>query len=337
MIEAPSHHFKFQTQALGHLNKPPFVTGASYRGQADRGLDGMLELRTADAAYTFPVKAIGSYLSTGVLNDFLALAALVRKTQQENVLLVTHYVPRPTAELFISREINFVDVAGNMNLKLGKSHSWTAIGLRDKKPERQLTEAAEFTRAQLQFLFYAMDHPMLLRSARELAVQAGVSKSAFAELRTRFVDQGVLVPGDRGWMVSSPQAITAKLVRGYWQTLRPKLMIGRFRTPGAATRPGLLEQLHAQRDRIRYSVTGNAALELLEFPAPGPDTTFFVERWDEHMRYALVLEPNLEGPIVVLRAFGEMIFENKIGGHTIAPLSLITADATVATPSPQGD
>ena len=85
------------------------------------------------------------------------------------------------------------------------------------------------------------------------------SKSSIANLRSSFLDSE-LGEVDDDFRFCSPKEVLAKLVAGYAEVLRPKLILHRFRSPGTTTRQHLLEQLKAHRNSIRYSLTGNAAL-----------------------------------------------------------------------------
>jgi hypothetical protein len=320
---------KFESQALEKLGNLTFLTRLSYVQRPKTGpvTDRLLELETENGAYTLAVRAIGSYISQTKLDELLSLADRIRKTEQRDLLLLARYVPRSMAQLLISRGIYFVDLVGNTHLKLGTTCNWTVIGLADRKPERQVDGTHPFSRAELQFLFYAMDHmELILSPVRQLAVASGVSKSAIAQMLAHFMGIGLIVETDDGFGFHSLKDVFEKLMTGYVQVLRPKLLLHRYRIPGATTRQGLLKQLQAQSPSIRYSLTGYAALELLQVPAPGLDTTFFVADWNEYMQYSLGLEPDPQGPIVVLRAFGEMIFKRSVGGHMLAPDPLITAE-----------
>src|SRR5207248_2561089 len=140
-------------------------------------------------------------------------------------MLFARYIPRETGERLIAANINFLDLAGNMHLVLGKQYHRTVLG----HAEAQRTgNRAALTPAKMQLLYLFAAEPDAMRQpVRQIAAKAGVSKSNAAKLRQELIEERMVLEHGRGHGIQRPEDI---LLSGYTQVLRPKIMIGRFRS-----------------------------------------------------------------------------------------------------------
>ena len=100
-------------------------------------------------------------------------------------------------------------------------------------------------KAQLLFTF-ASQPETVEWPVRRLGLVAGVSKSQAAELRQSLVREGILEKQGRTYHLHR-QSLQEQLLIAYTQVLRPKLLIGRFRSP--ATEPARLPKKASGRGR----------------------------------------------------------------------------------------
>jgi biotin operon repressor len=68
-------------------------------------------------------------------------------------------------------------------------------------------------------------------SVRKLAEFAGLSKSNVAKVEQQLVGQGVLIQSEKGFRLRDRSKLPEQLLRGYELALRPKRLLGRFRSP----------------------------------------------------------------------------------------------------------
>ena len=52
----------------------------------------------------------------------------------------------------------------------------------------------------------------------------------------------------------------------------------------------------------------------------------FVSQWDRSIQQRLRLLPDRDGPVIALRAFGDVVYWREEGGHTVAPPWLVYAE-----------
>ena len=265
---------------------------------ASQHSDAALAVYAGTERFDFDVEFKRSYLDKSTL----AMLSVLARNSRRPLMLFARYVPRPSAEFLIAAGIQFVDEAGNIHLKLGQKRSHTLLG--QTEPPRTTTERAS-SAAYLQMLFAQAANPNLLdQTVRDIAKQAGISKSKAAELRQQLMQ----TPPSRIDKKSSGPGEEALLV-GYSNILRPKLLHGRFRSPDSS--PGdFLERLQPVAEDVgaRWSMTGGPGAFVLQGFWRGEDTPLFIETWTPEIRKKLRLLPDREGPIIMLKAFGELPF-----------------------------
>ncbi|MGA8442814.1 MAG: hypothetical protein WB714_31665, partial [Candidatus Sulfotelmatobacter sp.] len=117
---------------LEQLRTLPFVTDLDFSAEGrrnDREADGILKIRSPKGTYRFLVEQKRSYLDRGVLNALIAQAKLHAAEHREHLLLLfARYIPGPSADRLMQSRINFVDLAGNMHLVLGRNYERTVVG-----------------------------------------------------------------------------------------------------------------------------------------------------------------------------------------------------------------
>ena len=315
-------------ESIDRLRRLPFISRLRYlprSGARGQGYDGKLDLRTPSGAFHLLVEERRSYLSPAAIHELGARMDRLRKERQGNAILLARYVSRPAAESLIARRVNFADCAGNIHLALGDAYNWTVIGAPEPKPVPGKRVASP---AQLQLLFQFVTHPESIDwPVRQLESAAGIGKSRAAQARRELAGEGLIVRAGEQYQLGRPALVSDRLVSGYSQILRPKLLVGRFQYP-EKTGGAFLRRLksEAASKAIRYALTGGPAADLLQQYYHGPEIPVYVKSWTHATAQRLRLLPARDGPVIVLRAFGETVFWRKTRGHTIAPPWLVYAE-----------
>ena len=249
--------------------------------------------------FDFDVELKRSYLDKSTLTMLSVLA----KNSLRPLMLFARYVPRPSAEFLIAAGIHFVDEAGNIHLKLGQRRSHTLLGRTE--PSRATTDRPS-SAAYVQMLFAQAANPNLLeQTVRDIAKEAGISKSKAAELRVQLLKSPPSGIDKRSSSALGEEA----LIVGYGNVLRPKLLQGRFRSPDLSP-ADFIQRLRAVAQDVgtRWSMTGGPGAFVLQGFWRGEDTPIFIETWTPEIRKKLRLQPDREGPIIMLKSFGEVPF-----------------------------
>jgi hypothetical protein len=296
------------TPFLEQLRSLPFVSDLDFSPE-DRGggTDGILRVRTPKGAYAFLIEQKRSYLDRGILNALVAQAKLSAKDRREPLLLLARFIPKPSAERLIESGVNFLDQVGNMHLVLGRNYERTIIGNRETAAPKEGQRVSPAI-AQLLFTFATMEQAGTW-SVRQLAEASGLSKSNVANVRQQLIDQGVLKQSGQGFEIRDKSRLQEELLRGYELALRPKLLIGRFRSAHQDLDDMLADLREAFRDlSTRWSVTGGPAAYVLQKFYRGLELPIFVDSFVDQLRRGLRILPDKAGPLVLLRSFGTVPF-----------------------------
>lgn len=321
---------------LDQLRALPFVRAAEAIEQeatsGSRRFDATVQVRTEAGAYEFLTEVKRSYLDEAVTRAIAAAAKDLAK-RKLRMLLLARYIPQPTAQRLIDAGVVFADLAGNVHLDLAPHYHWTVVGNREKQLAGR--EPIE-TPATLQLLFTIAAHPESAKwTARELAGRAGVSKSKAASARRELLhDRTIRKVGDR-FQFADAKGVADRLLSGYRQILRPRLAIGRFRSAEHDTE-SFLDRLRdsAKRDQLRYSLTGGLAAYQLQRFFKGDAATVFVPPDQTSLPRTLRLLPERDGPITLLKAFGEIVYWRMADHTNVAHPWLIYAEL-MAEPDPR--
>jgi hypothetical protein len=289
------------------------------------GPDGLLTIATPKGKFSFGIEQKGSYLGRTLLHGIISQARNYKQSSRRPLLLLTRYVPGPSAEALIENGVNFVDRAGNMHLVLGSNYARTVIG---KKESSIARSAKTFTPAAIQLVFtFAAYEQAKGWSVRDLAKASGVSKSNVAKIRRQLAEKGVLEETRGAFKIRDIKYLEQELLRGYGEVLRPKLLINRFRAAESSTET-VIERIARSLDdmSIRWSLTGGPAAHELQRFYRGNEIPLFVNTFSDTMMRHLRLLPDAQGPITLLRSFGMVPYWKEVGGKTLAHPWLIYAE-----------
>ena len=129
---------------LARLREIPFVRAATLRGPHGRGLrgrmDGILVVRTPDDEYELPVELMRTYLTYATADGVLAQMHAIA---QKPWVLFAPYIPRPMGRYLAEHDVNYLDLAGNCRLVLGRRYATHVEGRTRERPaeEREDQEA----------------------------------------------------------------------------------------------------------------------------------------------------------------------------------------------------
>jgi len=317
---------------LAQLRALPFVCKAKplkleVREDSKR-FDALIRVTTDAGEYEYVAEVKSSYLDLAVTRAILALAKeFVREGKR--LLLLARYVPQPTAQQLIQAGVDFIDLAGNANIRMKPHYYWTVVGNRERAEQAERGHKTPQTAATLQVVFTIAAHPEAgTWTVRELAAAAGVSKSKAANTRRELLEKGVIRQAGGRFRSADPQDLIDQLLSGYRQVLRPRLVIGRFRPQERDVQEFLarLQKAASTSTRFRYSLTGGPAAYLLQRMYRGRHAPVFVEAAAEDTPKRLRLLPDRNGPVTLLKAFGDMVYWRTVNGTSLADPWLIYAE-----------
>lgn len=293
------------TPYVEQLRKLPFVRSVSIRAGRD-GADAMFRLSTPTEKAELLVQLHRSHLATG--------AAAHAKSSPDHLLLAPHIGAGIGAELE-ARGIQFMDRQGNCFLQLGGHVARVQGRTAPPKPGRAKARRAP----AYQVLFALLAEPTLLQqSLRAIGAAAGTSRQAVVDAIDRLASEGYLERSgrDRAWTRKARGPLVERWVRGYQETVRPRLVFGRFRFREVG--PRAVESRLAERLEGSYRYGGTAGAYRLVAHYRGPLTTIHLPP-TEAARRALGAVRTEDGELVWLAPLSS-IAEQSPDPTTVHPL-----------------
>ncbi len=216
------------------------------------------------------------------------------------MLFATH-VGCGLGDLFARERVNFVDLSGNCFVRVGDQYLARVQGV-SKAP---VDAAAKSMRAPsyAALLALLLDAVLLDASVRAIGAEAAVSPQTASDLRARLVEQGLVLRarGHHRWSPTGRRRALDPWLAGRASTLRPHLLVGRFRAK--ETTPAALEARLA--DALRGSTWrwgGGAASQGLTGFYRGAQTALYVEGATTELARRLALVPDRAGSVERLRS-----------------------------------
>lgn len=323
--EAQLDRYAEQLKALEFVRQ---VQVSRTKGHPPEDFDAVLAVTTPAGRFNLAVEVKNLHLNAVVVNSIIATARrLEDNNSKTGYVALLARTARIHEEALVEAGVNFVDLAGNLNLKFGPHYQAVILGRREQGPA-QADPTKVSSRAGVQLLFTLAAHPDAANwPTRQLAQVAGISKSIVARLKRRFVLSDILQAAGGELRVAAPKEIRQRLMVGYSEALYPKILLGRFRSAIRDESEFLAHISGALADsHTRWALTGGPAAHLLQHYYHGEEIPIFLERSNAEIQRRLRLLPDQNGPIKLLAAFGALAFWRSAENYTVAHPWLIYAE-----------
>ena len=231
-------------------------------------------------------------------------------------LLVTDHVTPPLADALRAHGVEFIDAAGNAFL----NQPPVLVFVKGQRPADEgpaLERGRAFQATGLQVLFALLARPELVaRPYRDIAPAAGVARGTVGWVMAELPGLGYIARiGGRRRLINGERLLD-RWTEAYARTLRPKLLLGRFRGDMATLRAGTAPW---PGDLL---IGGElAAARLTRHLRPGT-ATFYAQAIDPKVILKLVLKADAEGNVDVRRRFWDFPGEHA----QLTPTLLVYAD-----------
>ncbi len=305
---------------LARLRALPFVRDVRVmRSEVDQVFDYELELRTESGKQRLLAEVKKSHWSPAMAEQLLSLRASARARDRARLLLLAPSVGRELGDLLERERVAFMDLAGNCYLNLGGKYVARIQGRRGPTP---VAGGKALRAPAYRALFALLAEPSLAgASVRALAEAAGVSRQAALDMRHRLVELGTLVQTGRTfrWVPGRHKGALDTFVTGYFTALRPRLVLGRFRTPDPD--PAALEErlgaLLGKREDFRWG--GGAAAHRLTGHYRGAHTIVHTAELSPDIVRRLRAIPDRSGPLELV-AYPGLLAQQGVTDDTAHPL-----------------
>ena len=318
---------------LEQLRRLAFIKKADVRlhqrPQSDAKADGVLTIHTPHSTYHFDLEIKRAPVTS------TAIVAVIGRYERGQpgkppraLMLFAPHIGRPLAEYLVGKNVNFIDEAGNCHVRLGTSFM-TFIEGRRAVPRPALGRGLGLSGHLA--LFAILAKPEVLDSSiRTLADRAGVSKTVVEHLLARLAEEGAIVRGRNRRHLQNHDLLLDRWLSGYATLVRPRLLVGQYRTPDADPRALEARIEQALTDDMRWGWGGGAAANRLTGFYRGRQTVLHLADPSQETIRKLKALPSKEGDLVVLRTPGHIAFDGA-APRTVHPLLVYTELLTEGT------
>ena len=304
----------------GRAEFSPSNEGASGDGHMDLALHG-------DVRERFNVEVTRTHLSYALASGLIARA----RRREGNRLLFAPYVPTKLGKELVEGGLSYVDAVGNCHIVVGRDRQLLAH-VEGRKPERGTSARTGGRVPSHQLAFALLARPALIgASVRDLALAAGIGKTAAADNLKRLETQGFIARSHAGATLVRKRELLDRWLAAYADVLRPKALIGTYRTQ--VTEPDALEA-HVEKvwTTSAWALGGGAAAWRMTHHYRGPETVIHVEAAPAAALRELRAIPARDGALTLLRAVGTIPYDG-VAPHLAHPL-LVYAEMAVS-PDPR--
>lgn len=307
-------------QYLSRLHEVDFIEEVRLVGEPrtkrnGQQADGKLKVRTKSGERAFFIAVKRTHLSYALADQ--AVDAL--GDAKARWILMAPSIGRPLGHYLAERGINYIDLAGNCNLRLSRGYIARIEGRRaaTREPQGRGTSAPGY---QVLFALLAKCE-LLVEPLRCVAKHAGVSRQTVSAALKRLVADGVMVgdPGKYLWVDGGKRQVLDRWLFGYADRVRPRLLAGSYQTTDAT--PTNLEQRLGRilGNNIQWRWGGGAAAYRLTGHYRGPQTVIHLDVMPEDLlvRLGAIADPN--GSLTVLGIPGTVAL-NGATPDTVHPL-----------------
>lgn len=234
-------------------------------------------------------------------------------------LLIADYVTPPMAEKLKARGIAFLDAAGNAFLDQPPIYIWVK-GERLKE-QTATTIGRAFRQGGLKVLFALLCYPEWVdRPYREIAAEAGVAHGTVGWVMTDLRKLGFVADVDQKRRLLQRERLLQQWTEAYARTLRPKLVIQRYRTDAAEW----WKKLDARKYDIQLG--GEAAAAKITGHLRPETVTLYTRKVDPRLLLDFQLKIEPAGPV----EFVERFWALETGNEATVPLPLVYADLVMS-------
>lgn len=287
---------------LQRLAELPFVRGTPTATGGTGNTPVEVRLNTPSGKVRLPV----DLKRTPITRELAARLA----SRDTGALVLAPTVGSQMGEVLRKAQVCFMDLAGNCYLQL-EGGRYIAV-IKGQKGVTKTTVQKGMRAPAYRALFALLAEPELAGvSIRRLAERAAVSRQAAIDIRARLVEMGILFKrkAGYGWIPGRTAEAMDLLVMGYATTLRPALLVGRYR--GRDPDPAKLEADIVDRlgDACEFKFGGGAAADRMLHHYHGPRTVLHVQQPPADLPKRLGVIADRQGPLHVLTVPGPVAMQ----------------------------
>ncbi|WRH67375.1 MAG: type IV toxin-antitoxin system AbiEi family antitoxin [Planktothrix sp. GU0601_MAG3] len=260
-------------------------------------------------------------IKTGLTNDVVEQVAdyltnLGGKLKPgQKPLLVTRSLSNLVVDQLLERNIEFIDVDGNIYLNSPGIY----VVVRKQTSKDSTNKSLEITSTALQVMYALLSQPNTLKGddIEQISYISGVSTKTVKSTLKKLNELDYITYKHGRYEIIDYVKLLERWELGYSETLRSKLLIGTFSPIGKRNFSEIEDDLKKYADQYGYLIGGELAASILtEYLRPISAILHLGKNVDyRKIAVKLKLKPDPEGSIALLESFGHDKYDqNEFGG-----------------------
>lgn len=235
-------------------------------------------------------------------NKGIVLASLKETSHENNlpIILITKYIPSEIAKEYVAEGINYLDVAGNCNIR---QHNLVLL-VEGKKIERaaKVNQPRAFQEAGIKLIFlFLVDPAKAQLKYRELAELANISLGSVGTIMHELIDLNFILKTKQTMKLKNTKELLNRWITAYHDVLRPRLLMKHMRFVRPESYTKWKEINLNEPDGLAYWGGEPGANLLTNYLHPGIFTIYTYRNWQSFKDIGLV--PDETGNVEVLVIF----------------------------------
>jgi hypothetical protein len=279
--------------------------------------DGELTISTSHNTVNYVCE-----IKTGITNNIVEQVANYltnlgdRLKHGQRPLLVTRSLSNLVVDQLLERNIEFIDVDGNIYLNSPGIY----LVVRNQASKDSTNKSLEITSAALQVMYALLSQPNTLKGDdvdEQISYISGVSTKTVKSTIKKLQELDYMTYKHGRYEIIDYVKLLERWELGYSETLRSKLLIGTFSPIGKRNFSEIEDDLKKYTDQYGYLIGGELAASILtEYLRPISAILHLGENVDyRQIAVKLKLKPDPEGNIALLESFGhDKHHQNEFGG-----------------------
>jgi len=292
------------------------VQGESYFSN-EALADGKLIISTLNKSINYVCE-----IKTGLTNDVIEevteyLSNLGKRLKHdERPLLVTRGLSNLVVEQLLKRNIEFIDVDGNIYLNYPEFY----VLVRNQVPKESVSKSLEITAASLQVIYALLSQSNLFGRGydfdEEIAYISGVTPKTVKNTLKKLQGLDYITYRHGKYEIIDYVRLLERWELGYSERLRAKLTLGTFTPIGKIGFSEVADKIKEGAEHYDYLIGGELAASVMtEYIRPISATLHLSSNSNSReMAVNLKLKPDPDGNITFLQTFGHVKYhQNELG------------------------
>lgn len=268
--------------------------------------DGRLRINTSNKFVDYVCE-----IKTGLTNNVIEQVAEYftklgeRLKNGQRPLLVTSNLSNLVVEQLLEKNIEFVDINGNIYLNSPELY----VVVRDRAPKDNINKSLEITNATLLVMYALLKHPQLSsisnNSHEKIASISNVTTKTVKNTLKKLQDLDYIRAIREGYKITNYVNFLERWELGYSEKLRAKLLIGTFEPIEKRDFSEVATKLQKYADKYGYLIGGELAAAIItKYLRPISATLHLNQDVNyRHIAVKLKLKPDPKGSIAIIQNF----------------------------------